>query len=453
MKKDSESINYLIPELNEAWFREFWHYQCINDEKMRTEDGRSLRVLYPGRPNDIQGADFKDAVVKSGKSLLKGDVEIHLKPGDWHAHHHHLDARYNSVMLHVVLQPDTQKETTLQNGDKIPVLNLKKHLPLPAGPDTSRIKGLPCSRIAEGKHREKLLSILDQAGEERFLEKAAGFTRDIRNYGKGETLYRAIMKALGYSANGEPFEKLASLVSLKELEIARNRQRSEEEYLVTLRLKLFGAAGFLEGNGTNHLTSSGISPSDIEELKKIWQLSNGTVLLSAREWQFFRIRPVNSPLRRLNAMCVVLSNYRERGLLDGILDAAGTIESLKDCRKLETGLVTASTPDEFPGSISLIGKSRASVMIVNILLPFLYAEISGQVTAYRESLMTTYRKYPKLPENSLERHMAKQFGLEQSVLNTAVRQQGMIYIYRNYCTQGRCARCASGQLQAGENIQ
>ncbi len=453
MKKDTVTTSYPLPELNEAWFSEFWHYQCINDEKLRTEDGRSLRILYPGRPNDIQGADFKDAVVKSGKSLLKGDVEIHLKPGDWRAHHHHLDTRYNSVVLHVVLQEDTKKETTLQNGGKIPVLNLKNHLPLPPEANKSQIKGIPCSGIAAGKHREQLLKILDQAGEERFLEKATGFARDIRHFGKGETLYRAIMKALGYSANREPFEKLASLISLKELEMMRKNQGSDEEYLESLRLKLFGAAGFLEGNSTSHLAASGIGSDMVSKMQQRWQLSNGTARLSIREWQFFRIRPSNSPVRRLNAMCVLLSNYREQGLLNGILDAAGTIESLKDCRKLETELVTASTPNEYPDCLSLIGKSRASVMVVNILLPFLYAEISRQVTVYQESLMTTYRTYPKLPENSLERHMAEQLGLEQSALNTAVRQQGVIFIYRNYCTQGRCSRCASGQLQAGENIQ
>jgi|GEM_PF-6296786 len=36
-----------------------------------------------------------------------GHVEMHCKGSDWYAHHHHLDAAFDNVVLHVVWEDDT----------------------------------------------------------------------------------------------------------------------------------------------------------------------------------------------------------------------------------------------------------------------------------------------------------------------------------------------------------
>jgi len=52
-----------------------------------------------------------------------------------------------------------------------------------------------------------------------------------------------------------------------------------------------------------------------------------------------------------------------------------------------------------------------------------------------------YRRYPKLTVNSVERHMNNQLGLDQSLVNSAQRQQGLIHIHKSFCTQGKCYFC------------
>ena len=70
-----------------------------------TTDGRSLRVLYPGRPSPHVGPDFRDAILATEDGeLIRGDVEIHLRQRDWTGHGHHIDPRYSGVVLHVFLQ-------------------------------------------------------------------------------------------------------------------------------------------------------------------------------------------------------------------------------------------------------------------------------------------------------------------------------------------------------------
>jgi hypothetical protein len=61
-----------------------------------------MRLIYPGRENDDQGADLRDAVILSAQRLLQGDIEFHRWSSDWRKHHHHQNPEYNRTILHVV---------------------------------------------------------------------------------------------------------------------------------------------------------------------------------------------------------------------------------------------------------------------------------------------------------------------------------------------------------------
>ncbi|MEY4141693.1 MAG: hypothetical protein RL110_1065 [Bacteroidota bacterium] len=91
------------------------------------------------------GPDFTGAVIKTGKITWFGDVEVHLKSSDWIRHKHHLDPRYTSVILHVVLEDDAP---LIIHGEAIPSLivdpiTVKVLLKLKQQPQ----KELPCIRI------------------------------------------------------------------------------------------------------------------------------------------------------------------------------------------------------------------------------------------------------------------------------------------------------------------
>ena len=96
--------SYPVPD--EAALSTLWRRAHTLSEGLVTRDGRRWHVVYPGRPADGAGPDFRDAVfADQDGELVFGDVEIHLDQRDWRTHGHHLDPAYDGVVLHVVLDP------------------------------------------------------------------------------------------------------------------------------------------------------------------------------------------------------------------------------------------------------------------------------------------------------------------------------------------------------------
>lgn len=91
-----------------------------------TADGRRVRIVQPGKWNLLGGPDFRGARLRfDGGAEITGDVEVHLRAGDWDAHAHARDAAYDGVVLHVVLFPPERGQLTRGAGGRtIPILAL-----------------------------------------------------------------------------------------------------------------------------------------------------------------------------------------------------------------------------------------------------------------------------------------------------------------------------------------
>ena len=128
-----------------------------------TQDGKRLKVLYPGRRSSSAGPDFRDCVLSTDAGdIVVGDVEVHVNAGGWSAHGHHVDSNYNGVVLHVVLAPNGRSTTTLESRAEAPVAAIgvaRQHETLDAEPTHRADDDTPASTL----HKK-----LDRAGDERF---------------------------------------------------------------------------------------------------------------------------------------------------------------------------------------------------------------------------------------------------------------------------------------------
>ena len=166
--------------------------------------------------------------------------------------------------------------------------------------------------------------------------------------------------------------------------------------------------------------------------------------MSASDWHFFKVRPANHPIRRLAAMSHLLLRYRKSGLLAGLEAIFKAITVNEAVRKLEKALIVAAEGYwerylDFRIPVrgtapARLGKERAADIIVNVVLPFMFAR-------GLEKSMEIYQNYRTPLENTLVKHMRKQLGISKQLVASARRQQGLIHIYKTLCSQGKCGKC------------
>jgi hypothetical protein len=418
--------------IKEAVVVDLWRDIAGGGINLETVDARSVCVLYPGRTSDEPGSDIKDAVFKINGNVTKGNIEIHVRSSDWRKHNHHQDKAYNSIVLHVVMFHDAEDLTGLENGNRVPIISLAGQEML-ANHKKSTAEQSTCIAQMRDIGDEHIGKALDRAGTARFIEKQLAFLGELENSDAGQCLYRGIMGALGYSKNTIPFQTLAELVTLHELEKTA-LEMPESSALLNIEKVLLGTAGF---------------PFESEQSIL---LPEAVGTLNTLPWRLFRVRPGNHPARRLAGMARLILRYKPRGLLNSLTTLLDDYFRENGWSEIVGGLAVAADGywlDHYcPGKQFclndrfLIGQSRVKEILINVLLPF--AAAYGQYTDQREKLenaLAVYSTWPAGEENNIERHMTSQLGIKRSQIQTARRQQGLLHLYKRFCTQGRCGEC------------
>ena len=345
-------------------------WRAKEGRSLRTVDGRRVRVLYAGRPAPGHGPDFQDAVVRMDGERASGNVELHRRPSDWHAHGHDADPAYDDVMLHVVAEADG-------TGPGLPLAELNR-----AGPREALEPPLMArlSRASSSELREMLVG----SGMARFRERIKIARRSIEETGTDQALHEAVFDALGYAENRAPFHRLARAIPESKLRWLANSLPPDERPAALERV-LLDASGLDDGPHT----SGGEHPS----------------------WKTAGVRPVNQPRRRIRGAAVLLARLANEGLL------AACERAVAEGR---TSLERLFVVDDAAGA--LIGAGRAREIVVNAVLPLLAA--TGNAGA--EEL---FLRYPSLPENALTREARRLTGA-QGMRLSACEQLGLLRLYR-----------------------
>ena len=297
--------------------------------------------------------------------------------------------------------------------------------------------------------------LLDAEGERRFLAKADRFEAESAIAGAGQILYRGMMQALGYNKNTGAFAELAERVPFQVLETIVNDERADERCLVQQQALLFGTAGLLPSQ-SNALKWSREKGEWSDKLERSWAITGQTGTMSEYDWELFKVRPNNFPMRRIAAMSYLMLRYRGKQLLDEVINLIRESSAEKGYLKLEKMLLVSAGgywanhfdfgPTSRLTSPTLIGRRRAADIVINILLPFTFSwgRINNQPRIARKAL-EIYQNYPGVAANTVEKHMRKQLGLGGNMVNSARQQQGLLHIYRTLCSQGKCCCCPVGE--------
>jgi len=447
-----------------AWI---WEQQALVGT-LPADDGHTYHVVFRGRGWGERSPDFQGAVLaRDDGTLLRGDVEIHVRASGWKQHGHALNPAYNQTVCQVVLWQDESEPIRRQDGTTIPTIELVTRLPAPlaelerqAGSVLPMVQPLRPPAISCVQSPSDLESLLDRAGEARFLEHAATFESDLACLPPDEVLYRGALRAMGYTANTAGFAQLGQTLPLATLR-ALTAGSAGVGRLQQVEAALLGVAGLLP-------SQRGISvehgwPHDLEAA---WA-GHASVLespLPPGTWRVWRVRPDNAPVRRAAGMGQIVSRWAAGDPLDRLLGDLAMAERAVQPTLLATRWLAQVDDDAFWATHhdfgrplktpqpSLVGAGRAGEIVINVLLPFGYAlgQASGD-RALSERALSIYQRYPSGPPNRVVREMAVQVGgaAGLKLARGACRQQGLIHLYRHWCDTRDCANCSTRTAAAG----
>ena len=366
--------------------------------RLKTTDGRTLRVIYPGRPAPGHGPDFRDALVELDGRRLSGPVELHRTPADWTRHGHHLDPAYDSVILHVVNAVDDSARVVASTIPALPTVAIAVdrrpragQRSLPSGP-FARLRGLD-------EHRFHVA--LRRAGLEWFDERTERAAEAIEWAGPDQAMYMAVMDALGFVENRAGFLELAQRLPAALLH-ALGASVAEPA-----RPRLYRAL---------FVACSGLGPATRE-----WTDLIGTQPMQPGVWRTAGTRPGNHPLRRVAAAPELLARWLPTGISN----------SLAACAEQGARPLVASLLARDADGAAMIGEGRARQMAANAVLPGLAAQARRRGDRRGVArLAALFEEVPPLPANSLTREAFRLLGDRDAGRLGACEQQGLLHLYR-----------------------
>ena len=207
--------------MREDFLHFVWRLRRFRLTELKTTTGQVIEIVHPGQHNHHAGPDFLDARIRIDGTLWAGNVEMHLRSSEWHAHKHEDDPNYNNVILHVVLEEDVIIRHT--DGERIPCLDLRNYLPVGLAKQYLRLlnseQWIPCQQqlytVPEITFNLWLDRLLVERLEERTEELAKRLDRNGGDW--EETFYQSLAWGFGLKVNADPFLMLAESLPLKTL--------------------------------------------------------------------------------------------------------------------------------------------------------------------------------------------------------------------------------------------
>lgn len=461
-------------EIAEAIIWQMWQDRLPGLHQPRLTDGRTVRIHEPGHLNTDSGPDFLNAELTYGPGpVLKGDVEIHIRPADWHRHGHDSDPRYDGVALHVVMWNDGHLKTVRKhNRQFIPTLVLSDHLreSLPIVKDRYRHNQIistqhvsyPCRPVLRAIGADRAIQRIEEAGLTRFHEKAADMMARMKRVSSEQVLYEYVMRSAGYTKNATAFQDLAQRLPVAWIRACLGDLKIEQ-HPAAIQALLFGAAGLLPSQRLRRLSSQENHPyvNELEARWASWGPQLGIRTMDEKDWLFFRLRPYNFPTVRLAGMSYLIAAGLECGLdrpftrlMENHTSPEQLIRRITDC--LQTLFIpdrddywlthTVFGPEKHTGRHALIGLSRQKEIAINAVFPFLFA-MAAHRNQQKElhQIESAYVVFPGLTGNRIFHEMnifLFKNNADQKVCATrAVLQQGLIQIEETACRNKTCRRC------------
>lgn len=441
--------------LSESFLREIWKaHESFLVFPILLSDGSPVQIIDCGVDNNHRGGpDFLGArIVMDGMQII-GDVELHITPEGWHEHEHAGDARYSNVVLHVVLEGSEE-----QAGPPVPELILRDNLIFGRNDLWDelfrrlydRSPELPCfphNILVPMRFKRKVLEQFGEARLEELIDRVTISEREIPSESELiERVYQLTMDALGYSQNRVPFRELSALLPISRLRFARDA--FSENRSISLEAVFFGVAGLLQKPSLEFDNETNEYLIDLNaQWNAIQQSLRFPEVLAEHDWAFFRIRPANSPHRRIALAAALAEKNFSRldwNFRQNFFDRGPKV-NLGDSPYWESH---TSFGSKLPAPQSLLGEERASAIWLNVILPARIAKLrtESESSSRRQAERALIEEWGSARTQSSAKYLSviQQELLEGENVNSVRSEQGALLLQRNFCQKLRCSECPIG---------
>lgn len=410
-----------------------WRYRLWGTGRLKTIQGKYIRVLDAGRLNTSGGPDFMDARISIDGNVLAGSIEIHRYASDWHRHGHDDDHAYDNVILHVVGNADCRVATPSGNEILQTVMVVD-----PAFTDmynrllTSERYVLPMC----GQHLDRVAGIfktdwLTSLAFERMMRKAGDIVRllEADNGNWLQTVFVTLARGLGFGTNADNMERLARSIPYQKL--LRHTDNTE-----VIEAILLGQAGLL-----NHSAPADEYEAYLSREYNFYATKYGLRPIASPVWHLSARNYANTPLRRLALLAKIISVYGSH--LASRLFELKNIDEARAFLNVEVsdywryhygfGRGTGS-------ALSPIGRQSQDLLAINVLAPLVYARgLQTGRHALTDSALALWEGI-EAEHNSIIKGFGN-YGIEAP---NAFTSQALIQLHREYCEKRRCTDCRLG---------
>ena len=483
-------------KINEKFLCEIWKNRNFYGN-LSTKNGDLIEIIDTGIENkELGGPDFKNARIKIGNITYLGDVEIDSCQTDWKLHGHYFNKKYNKVILHIYFASDGDKPFVFtKEGRKVQSISLENFLNKDISSTLhkailserkNRIYFMPCSETNSTIEEKIKLDFIYELGINRFKKKCQNlvsrlkeivylkelnlkepivryeldenfynrkFTnKDFSNPAVWQQLfYETLFEALGYSKNKDIMRNLAEAVNIDFF-----RSFREKDNLVNIiEAALFNISGLMPDI---YKLPDEETSEYVKHLTQYWSEIKDKYdgrTFKPEQWHFFKLRPQNFPTIRIAGGARILYRILNQDLIGNMIRK---VVANNDCRKL-VGIFRNQIIVKGEGfwrkhfifdqaakkDINyFIGLSRSDEIIINIILPFLaiYFEIFGNENR-RQKIIKLYSQYYQVSENHLVEEVSSTLKINDA-WKRSILYQGILDLYRTYCSRNRCLDCKIG---------
>jgi len=485
-------------KINEKFLYEIWKKQDF-EKVLLSQENEKITVVDAGTENtELGGPDFKNARIKIGNITYQGDVEIDMFHSDWKGHGHFLNKKYNKVVLHVILNNNSNEHFVLtQDGRKVQSILLESFLKKDLRTDIQQAilserekrinHKMPCSQLNSAVSKKEKLAYMFDLGFARFRNKREKMRQRLKeltylselnlkepivSYDLDENfnnrkfiskdfsnkviwhqlIYESIFEALGYTNNKDIMRRLAEAADIRFF----NEFISEEEFVFIAETVLYNVAGLVpDVESLPDEETTEYTRKIFEQWKKIGSKYDGRTFHAAN-WHFFKLRPQNFPTIRLAGGARLLNRMLKENLIENII---ALFKMTNNPRRLTSELRTLFLVKaqgfwkkhfvfDQPSNAELkyfIGMSRVDEIIINIILPIMsiYFEIFNKHDFTRK-VLKLYLNYYQIGDNSIVIEVTNTLALDDAAKRT-VFNQGMIELFKEYCSKEKCLECNIGK--------